>query len=285
MFLDFIEIGTSDFDSLLEEGDDAVKGLSIDPVRIYLDRLPDRLNCRKINAAISDKDGDAVVHFMKPDVITFHGLPQWVRGCSSIGSIHPTVKRLLLRRGIPARDAVTSTSVPMCRLMTLLTEQGVTGIYFLKIDTEGHDDIILNDFIDNSPLSMLPHKLLFESNKLCDIARIHGVIVKLINRGYDIIRCETGGGATDTLMRLNITRVERGCVFSEERPGYYIQEYPQEYDPNNIPHENTLEGAMHYCSRHRFSGVTYQYGRYEVRNGKYLMEQRDYPRLASWIFL
>ena len=35
---DFIEIGTSDFDTLIESSDDNVVGLSIEPIKYYLDR-------------------------------------------------------------------------------------------------------------------------------------------------------------------------------------------------------------------------------------------------------
>lgn len=38
--LDFIEIGTSDFDTLIESSNDNTHGISIDPVNIYLNKLP-----------------------------------------------------------------------------------------------------------------------------------------------------------------------------------------------------------------------------------------------------
>lgn len=285
MFVDFMEIGTSDFNTLVQKADDSIVGLSVDPVAIYLDKLPSKKNCRKINAAISDRDGEIAVHFLTPDTIKRLDLPAWVKGCNSIGAMHPSVERILTKRGLSPQDIVCSVSVPMHRLTTFLDREGVTGLYFLKIDTEGHDDIILNDFLSTAPLSLLPHKLLFESNVLCDNDRIHQLIVRLINTGYDIVKCETGGGQTDTLMRLNILRAKRRGVFSEERLGYYIQGYPKEYDPKALPHANSKEEAMKYCAEHKYAGVTYQYGRYEVRNGKFLMDQKDYPGLKSWVFL
>jgi hypothetical protein len=44
---DFIEIGTSNFDTLLQEADDNVKGISVDAVGYYINQLPDRSNVKK----------------------------------------------------------------------------------------------------------------------------------------------------------------------------------------------------------------------------------------------
>ena len=51
---------------------------------------------------------------------------------------------------------------------------------------------------------------------------------------------------------------------------------------NNLPHENTLEGAKNYCIKHKCSGITYQHNRYEVRNGKYINYGND-KNIISWI--
>lgn len=53
---DFIEIGTADFDTLIETADNTVRGLTIEPLNYYLKRLPCRKNIIKINAAISNYD-------------------------------------------------------------------------------------------------------------------------------------------------------------------------------------------------------------------------------------
>ena len=42
MKYDFIEIGTSNFDTLIEAADDTTVGISIEPIGYYLDQLPDR---------------------------------------------------------------------------------------------------------------------------------------------------------------------------------------------------------------------------------------------------
>jgi len=47
MFLDFIEIGTSDFNTLIQAAGPNTRGLSIDPISLYIDRLPNRPGCKK----------------------------------------------------------------------------------------------------------------------------------------------------------------------------------------------------------------------------------------------
>ena len=43
MIYDFVEIGTSDFNTLLQSSKDQ-RGLSIEPLKIYLDKLPNKKN-------------------------------------------------------------------------------------------------------------------------------------------------------------------------------------------------------------------------------------------------
>jgi hypothetical protein len=83
MFLDFIEVGTSDFDTLIENADDETLGISIDPVGPYLDLLPNPRNCIKLNAAISNFEGEISVYYVSPEKIKSLNLPEFVRGCSS----------------------------------------------------------------------------------------------------------------------------------------------------------------------------------------------------------
>jgi hypothetical protein len=47
MYLDYIEIGTSDFDTLVQSTN--LKGISIDPLSIYLDNLPNKNNNTKLS--------------------------------------------------------------------------------------------------------------------------------------------------------------------------------------------------------------------------------------------
>lgn len=64
---DFIEIGTSDFDTLIQSCPHKDRGLCVEPLSFYLDRLPNKPNVRKVHAAISDKDGEIEIFFLPPE--------------------------------------------------------------------------------------------------------------------------------------------------------------------------------------------------------------------------
>ena len=48
--LDFLEIGTSNFDTLIQLADNKTVGISVEPIKYYLDSLPSPANVLKINA-------------------------------------------------------------------------------------------------------------------------------------------------------------------------------------------------------------------------------------------
>ena len=68
MKFDFIEIGTSDFDTLLETTTDKV-GISIEPLKYYLDNLSNNDKVIKVNYAISDSDFETNIFWIHPDDI------------------------------------------------------------------------------------------------------------------------------------------------------------------------------------------------------------------------
>ncbi len=285
MFLDFIEIGTSDFNTLIQAAGPDTHGLSIDPISLYLDRLPNRPGCKKINAAISNFEGTVEVYFIPPQVIAKHRLPNWLRGCNSIGAPHPTVSKQLEKMDIDPELVLVRQPVPCHRLQTVLHQNDVQGVFMLKVDTEGHDAVILNDFFDDASPQQWPHQIVFESNKLSDSETIHRLIAKLILMGYDIVSCETGGGASDTHLRLNLNRLKGERTTIQTAKGYYLEGYPKNYSPLNLPHENNLDSALEYAHQQQAAGVTFQYGRYEVRQGRYLHHSVKDLKVQSWMRL
>ena len=72
---DFIEIGTSDFNTLLQKADDSVVGLSVEPLVDYLERLPERARVTKVNAAVSDRSGSMEIYYVPDAVRREYGLP------------------------------------------------------------------------------------------------------------------------------------------------------------------------------------------------------------------
>ena len=85
-------------------------------------------------------------------------------------------------------------------------------------------------------------------------------------------------------MGLNIQKIKNRTEFHCTKNGYYLLGYPKNYDVNNAPHENTLKSAQDYCKKNMFGGVTFQYNRYEVREGRYLrFDERDVD-VMSWVY-
>jgi hypothetical protein len=295
MFYDFIEIGTSDFDTLIQKADNNTKGLSIEPIKYYLDRLPTKKNCIKENVAISDYNGIITIYYVPTDNIIKYNLPKWVRGCNSVNNIHKGVEALLLKQKLDPTSIFVNDNVVVCELSTIIDKYNINGIYYLKIDTEGHDTIILNNYLDTlDSLFKLPHKILFESNKLTNAKDINDIINRLILFGYELVY----SNSSDTLVELNINSCRKNNItlyelninsyrnFSEPINNYFLAKYPDNYNPKiQLPHENTLEGAKEYCVKYGYGGITYQYGRYEVRQGNRLLPCLKLSNVTSWIYL
>lgn len=145
-YYDFIEIGTSDFDTLIEEADNNTKGISIEPLKFYLDRLPSKANVVKYQAAVSDLDGSMDIYYIEEEKIKEHKLPWWVRGSNSVGRPHPfTVQEIGEEL---YNKLVTIDKVPTVSWKTLIKEFKIKKIKYLKVDTEGYDTVILNAYLD-----------------------------------------------------------------------------------------------------------------------------------------
>ena len=147
---DFIEIGTSDFDTLIESSDDNMVGLSIEPIKYYLDRLPNKKNVKKIQLAVSDVDGDIDIYYIPDEKIKEHDLKWWIRGSNSVNRPHPfAIKEL----GEELYNSIVKIDkVPTVSWKTLVQNEEVGSIGYLKIDTEGHDWVILQNVIFEGPL-------------------------------------------------------------------------------------------------------------------------------------
>jgi hypothetical protein len=86
---DFIEIGTAFFDTLIEKATDE-RGLSVEPISEYLDKLPNKPNVTKINGAVvADEDEKGLdVFYVEEADIDRYNLGVWMKGCNSVGKPH-----------------------------------------------------------------------------------------------------------------------------------------------------------------------------------------------------
>lgn len=211
MKLDYIEIGTSDFDTLLESTN--LNGISIDPLSIYLDRLPNKENNIKLNVAISDFDGKCDVFFISPDDIEKFNLPDWLRGCNSIMEPHPSALKVLNEYGL--NNLYEKKTIDVLSWDTLIRSNNIVGVDYLKIDTEGHDSVIIKSILD-STTNILPKKIKFETNILTHNDVIEETINCLKNRGYSVIE------KTDenTVVELCGNTIDKVIFSSDNNPNY-----------------------------------------------------------------
>lgn len=277
-FYDYIEIGTADFETEVQKTDGGFprKGISIDCIKYYLDRLPDKDVNTKLNLAISDSEGEVECYYLDENSIMKYNLPDWVKGCNSIMNPHPIIVELLKDKGIDD-NIFKKDIVKKITLYQLFQNYNIHGVYYLKIDTEGHDIYILSKFYEDytkvKDNRLLPYKLLFESNILSDYNKVEAVINKYSNIGYD---CTYSNKKGDTMLRLNLNKIWKNNIFSAKIKRHYLErDLPDNYyviknGERCLPHENNLESAKEYCLKHKCNGIQYFNGLFEVRKGKYI---------------
>lgn len=186
---DFIEIGTSDFNTLIQKAGPTTVGLSVEPLDDYLDRLPSKPRVQKVNAAVSDKSGHLLIYYVPDAVRKEYGLPNWMKGTNSIGAPHPTVARYLEKHGLPA-SLVHTRKVPVYSASRLFQKYRVGSVDYLKIDTEGHDTVILNSYLDlvERRPTLRAGRILFETNALSNKAAVERIVTRLKAVGYTVTR-------------------------------------------------------------------------------------------------
>lgn len=177
--LDFLEIGTSDYDTLIEKADDYTVGISVEPMKIYSDRLPKRKNVKIINVAISDKpEHEDYMYYLDENLIAEHGLPEWGRGCNQLGKIHH------IHEGWKLEKEVKKIKVKVIPISQLLIENNVRKIFHLKLDIEGMDLKVLDsllDYLKDKENIFYPTHIEFEVNEITDKKHL----LQIINRYYE----------------------------------------------------------------------------------------------------
>lgn len=183
----FIEIGTSNFETLIETSEGP--GLSVEPVQYYLNCLPNKQGVKKINAAISSTPGTVDVYYIPEKVIDDHKLPSWFKGCNTINNYHPLHKK---------HNVTHLCIIDKVKCITpfeLIYTYCVRSCNYLKIDTEGHDWIILKSLYDTLvylPKFFYPKEIFFESNEHTRSSCVDEVLAlyrilgyKIKSRGYN----------------------------------------------------------------------------------------------------
>lgn len=197
MKYDFVEIGTSNFDTLLQTATASTRGISIEPIQSYLDALPAPPGVLKLKCAVSasNRFETLEVYYVPEHLVREHGLPDWLRGCNSVGDYH------FQHHALDIRHLVERDQVECVPIGHIFERYEITELDYLKIDTEGSDCAImlhLHDYLKDC--NMRPRRILFESNELASPAQVQLVISKFQQLGYSLIRSDY-----DTVLEISST--------------------------------------------------------------------------------
>lgn len=192
----FVEIGTCDYDTLLESCADDQVGISVEPIKEYLDRLPNRPNVTKINAAISSADGLVDLYWVRPEHQNKPGL-SCTKGWGSVAAPHPGYAgnaERMIRDGI-----LTKESVQAITWSTLVDLCGITAVDLVKVDAEGHDSVIVNSILD-AALGWSPQRIQFETTHVHP-EQLRHTTERLLQHGYRQV-----GSGEDAVFELSDAR-------------------------------------------------------------------------------
>lgn len=182
--LDFIEIGTCDYDTLLEQSGDEKTGISVEPIQEYLEKLPNKPNVIKVNAAISSEDKDIDLFYVPLENQIKYNIP-FTKGWGTVEKPHkghgdPTQ---LLEDGILKKSKIKSLT-----FKALCETYNVESVDLVKIDTEGHDCIVVNSILAYEKVK--PQKISFEQTH-CDQSELEATKNKLFLSGYQLKNKDT----------------------------------------------------------------------------------------------
>ena len=179
MKYDFVEIGTCDYHTLLESCSNETKGISIEPIKIYLDRLPNRDNVIKGNYAVSSHDEEVDLFYVSPEIQNTHNL-SFTKGWGTVKTPHRghgTNATKLVEDGV-----LLKTKIQAITWKTLCEKYTVESVDYVKIDTEGHDCIVVNSILDYTDIPY-PLKISFEKTH-CSENDLIVTVNRLIKVGY-----------------------------------------------------------------------------------------------------
>jgi FkbM family methyltransferase len=179
----FIEIGTCDFATLIQTADDETVGISVEPIEEYLERLPSPAKVKKICAAVSAESGSLPLYYIPDGIRIAFNLPDWMKGCNSLGRKHITVERYLERSGLPV-SMIQEQTIPVIALSELIASNDVSSVDYVKIDTEGHDVVIMRELLKLMREGLIVKKIKFESAQLCSKEEVSDIVSQLTELGF-----------------------------------------------------------------------------------------------------
>lgn len=182
LHFDYLEIGTSDFDTFTERYPDK-KVISVEPMQQYLDALPQHSNHIKVRSAICERyeETSPDIYYISDDDIRRNNLAWWLRGCNKIGSIHPKHEGL--------EHLVKKQRIHFMTLDDLFKRYNIKKVDNIKIDTEGYEVPILRALYKRLLVEKkgnYPKTIMYEVNENSDSKQMIEVTTKLISLGYKL---------------------------------------------------------------------------------------------------
>ncbi len=199
MKYDYVDIGTSDFDIGRGEYASNKSYILVEPIKYYLNKLEEcgiyGSNVTMCNAAITHYNGNIDIWYINDYNQKLYGLPYWVRGCNRINEKHPTIEKLLKDRNI-VNDVWSCDNVVCMTFDMLCSKYNITSIGSLKIDTEGHDHVVLAGVIEMLQNGLIVDEIMCEYlpqfgntehiNKLCETIKDLFPVQKIIGENIHL---------------------------------------------------------------------------------------------------
>lgn len=185
--MDFVEIGTSNFNTLIQQAPTSAVGLSVEPMLLYQNSLRNHPGVVKVNAAVTNNlESDTIdFYYVHPTDIRKHRLPAWLSGCNSAYRPHPEAVKVLQRHN--QSELMRVDRVPSTTYGDLLKTYRVGSIGYLKLDVEGGELVILQAVIDacvKNP-QLWPRVVQFE-HKHVEKTELDVLLQALSRHGYTV---------------------------------------------------------------------------------------------------
>lgn len=198
MHFDFVDIGTCDFETSADIANSNQRVLLVEPLEFYLNRVSSSNNTTKANLAVGDTMGTIDVKFVPEEVIQKYNLPYWIKGCSNVGEgYHKTVARVFAENNLPL-SLIEVRKVETVTFEDLCVRYNITSIGFLKIDTEGYEQYILPNVLEQIKNGFVIGTLKYENQaSLGNKVFVDYLTTQFLNLGYEVVEINQ----TDTTLR------------------------------------------------------------------------------------
>lgn len=217
----------------MKNGGPLQRGVSVDAIGVYIERLPEVPGLARVHAAVvgwEPHNASVETWYVAPeDLVKYYAtdkIPQWLRGCNTVGRPFQLVVNELTKLNL--LHVYQNKQVPAFSVSEVLLAHEGCRTKLLKIDTEGFDTILLigySDFLWTHP-ECWADLIQFETVH-STAAQVAGALQAMKEVGYS--KCgeevDQGGGPPDIILcylpKLDVrlqasVRLRSGLKHSEE---------------------------------------------------------------------